>query len=44
MKHAKQIIYESRPYGEAAFPIVVGFMYWLIRLACTAAFQALAGR
>jgi hypothetical protein len=42
-------IHEWRLYGDAAFsllmfPLVVGLMYWLIRLGCTAAFRAIAGQ
>jgi hypothetical protein len=49
MKHTRHIIEGWRTYGDAAFslltfPIVVGLLYWLTRIACGAAFHAILGR
>jgi hypothetical protein len=49
MKHGKLHSPEWRPYGDAAlslltFPIVVGLLYWAIRLGCVEGLKVIAGR
>jgi hypothetical protein len=43
LHHEEWRIYGDAVFSLLTFPIVVGLLYWLIRLACTAAFQAPAG-